>query len=213
MVRVRFCVMGELFSGSAGLLECPLGRLPVAAIDFESAGSAPGETDEPVQVGVLRVESLMGEPVLFDSYLACSHPVRWSASRVHGITTAMLQGAPRWRDLWPEMRRLLSGVVVLGHNPSTEMRFLRVFPGHGFGPWLDTLVLARRAMPGLRDYSLASVCAALGVVGELDALVPRRWHDALYDAAGSLLVLRALVRGLAMEEVPLGALDFALHEG
>lgn len=206
-------VMRELFSGSAGLLECPLGRLPVAAIDFESAGSAPGETDEPVQVGVLRVESLMGEPVLFDSYLACSHPVRWSASRVHGITTAMLQGAPRWRDLWPEMRRLLSGVVVLGHNPSTEMRFLRVFPGHGFGPWLDTLALARRAMPGLGDYSLASVCAALGVVGELDALVPRRWHDALYDAAGSLLVLRALVRGLAMEEVPLGALDFALHEG
>ena len=43
--------------------------------------------------------------------------------------------------------------------------------------------------------------------------MPRRWHDALYDAAGSLLVLRALVRGLAMEEVPLGALDFALHEG
>lgn len=205
--------MAEGVVMAADLLDCPLGRLPVAAIDFESAGAAPGETDQPVQVGVLRAESLFEGPRLFDSYLACSRPVRWCASRVHGITSAMLRGAPRWVDLWPQMRDLLSGAVVLGHNPSTEMRFLRVFPGHGFGPWLDTLALARRALPGLGDYALASVCGALGVVGELDALVPRRWHDALYDAAGSLLVLRALVRGLAMEEVPLGALGFALHEG
>ncbi len=45
------------------------------------------------------------------------------------------------------------------------------------------------------------------------ALAPgRRWHDALYDAAGSLCLLRALVRGLHIEEATLGGLSFALQE-
>ena len=41
------------------LMNCPLGQLPVAAIDFESAGAAPGETDQPVQIGIVRVNSLL----------------------------------------------------------------------------------------------------------------------------------------------------------
>ena len=35
----------------------PMGRLAYAAIDFESAGAAPGETDLPVQIGIVRVDS------------------------------------------------------------------------------------------------------------------------------------------------------------
>ncbi len=193
--------------------QIPLAGLPFAAIDFESAGAAPGETDQPVQVGIVRVDTLFGAERSFTSYIACEHPVRWSASRVHGITTDMLADAPRFSTLWPQLRELLRGCVVVGHNPATEMRFLRAFPGHGFAPWLDTLALSRRAIPGLGDYSLGSVCEALGLRAETDALAPgRRWHDALYDAAGSLCLLRALVRGLHMEEATLGGLSFALQE-
>ncbi len=191
----------------------PLANLPFAAIDFESAGAAPGETDQPVQVGVVRVETLFGEPRCWVSYIACEHPVRWSASRVHGITTAMLADAPPFPSLWPQLRELLRGCVVLGHNPATEMRFLRAFPGHGFAPWLDTLALARQAMPTLPDHSLGAACAALGLEAEVQQLAPnRRWHDALFDAAGSLTLLRALVRGLHMENARLGSLAFALRE-
>ncbi len=188
-----------------------LARLPFAAIDFESAGAAPGETDHPVQVGVVRVDALYGEARCWTTYIACEHAVRWSASKVHGITTAMLADAPTFASLWPQLRHLLRGCVVVGHNPATEMRFLRAFPGHGFAPWLDTLALARRALPGLSDYALGTVCEALELTPQVEALVPgRRWHDALYDAAGSLVLLRALVGGLAMEEASLSGLDFAL---
>ncbi len=201
-------------AAEAGWRETPLAKLPIAAIDFESAGAAPGETDQPVQVGIVRAETLFdATPRCWVSYIACEHPVRWSASRVHGITTGMLANAPHFTALWPQLRELLRGCVVLGHNPATEMRFLRAFPGHGFAPWLDTLALARKAMPGLRDYSLRAVCAALGIEAEVQRLAPgRRWHDALYDAAGSLTLLRALVRGLGMENAPLGSLSFALRE-
>lgn len=195
------------------LLDCALANLPIAAIDFESAGAAPGETDQPVQIGIVRVEKMFGREHCFTSYLACSRPVRWSAARVHGITTEKLKDAPPFATLWPEVNRLLTGCVVLGHNPSTEIRFLSVFPGHGFGPWLDTLSLARQAAPMLKNFSLSSVCDALGITSEVKRIAPHcSWHDALFDAAGSLTILRTLVRGLQMEDAPLRGLSFALHD-
>ncbi len=188
-----------------------------AAIDFESAGTAPGETDCPVQIGIVRVEGLFSEaPRLFSSYIACSRPVRWSAARVHGITTEMLHDAPAYASLWPQIRELLRGAVVLGHNPATEKRFLRSFPGHGFGPWVDTLALARQAAPELPEHSLSCVCEALGIADTVMALVNdaahARWHDALFDAAGSLQLLRTLVSALSMHRATLQDIAFAVSE-
>lgn len=188
-----------------------------AAIDFESAGTAPGETDCPVQIGIVRVEGLFSEaPRLFSSYIACSRPVRWSAARVHGITTEMLHDAPAYASLWPQIRELLRGAVVLGHNPATEKRFLRSFPGHGFGPWVDTLALARQAAPELPEHSLSCVCEALGIADTVTALVNdaahARWHDALFDAAGSLQLLRTLVSALSMHRATLQDIAFAVSE-
>jgi DNA polymerase-3 subunit epsilon len=185
-----------------------------AAIDFESAGTAPGETDCPVQIGIVRVEKLFStEPQIFTSYIACHRPVRWSAAKVHGITADMLKDAPEFTTLWPQLRTLLRGAVVLGHNPATEKRFLRTFPGHGFGPWVDTLVLARKAIPDLPDHSLATICDALGISPGVSALIPdRRWHDALYDAAASLLLFRTLVQALGMHRTTLADIDFAVSE-
>lgn len=189
-----------------------LSQLPFAAIDFESAGAAPGETDEPVQIGIVRVENLFGEPRSWVTYLAATHPVHWSASRIHGITTGMLASAPSYLSVWPQIRELLTGAVVVGHNLATERRYLRTFPGHSFGPWLDTLTLARATVPGARDYTLGAVVEWLGLVGELDALCPGgHWHDALYDAAASLCVLRHIVRELGMKDCPLDALGTAVN--
>ena len=196
------------------MMHTPLAQLSFAAIDFESAGTAPGETDQPVQVGIVRVERLFDtEFTRFDSYIACNRPVRWSAARVHGITTEMLADAPEFATLWPDLRRLLSNCVVVGHNPSTEMRFLRAFPGHGFGPWLDTLALSRQAIPGLNDHSLSCVCDGLRVTPEVSRMIPgRKWHDALYDAAGSLIALQAIVQGLEMGQATLSQLSgIVLH--
>lgn len=186
-----------------------------AAIDFESAGTAPGETDCPVQIGIVRVEKLFSaKPKLFTSYIACNRPVRWSAAKVHGITTDMLRGAPAYTELWPQIRDMLRGAVVLGHNPATEKRFLRSFPGHGFGPWVDTLALARQAAPDLPDHALSTLCEALGITDQVSAMVSdaahARWHDALYDAAGSLLLLRTLVQALGMHCATLADIDFAV---
>ncbi|HEX2750214.1 MAG TPA: 3'-5' exonuclease, partial [Verrucomicrobiales bacterium] len=137
----------------------------------------------------------------FRSYVNPNRPVTWAARKVHGITTEQLTAAPDLKSMWPEFRARLSGAVVVAHAAGTEKRFLRAFPFHGFGPWLDTLGLARRAWPGLGDYSLEGLAGALGFREELDGLCPGlRFHDALYDSVGSLLVLRRLIAGAGLAE-------------
>ena len=196
------------------LMQIPLGQLPCAAIDFESAGAAPGETDCPVQIGIVRFPTLFSEPgECFSSYIACERPVRWSAAKVHGITNETLHQAPAFASLWPDIKRLLTGCMVVGHNPATEVRFLSAFPGHGFSPWLDTLALARKAIPGQDDYSLGAICRLCCLEPEIQALVPgKTWHDALYDAAASMLLLRFLVRELNMGQILPSQLSFAIKQ-
>ncbi|WP_343226010.1 3'-5' exonuclease [Luteolibacter marinus] len=175
-----------------------------AAIDFESAGAARGRTDVPVQVGVAAWSTAEGHGEQFVSYLAANAKITWSARKVHGIRDEDLAGAPTLLSLWPEIRNRLGGSVVVAHGKGTEKRFLRTFPGHGFGPWVDTLLLARAAWPDLADHSLSSLCTVRGLADRIQAALPdRRWHDALFDALASLVLLEDLVKEFDLSARPL----------
>jgi DNA polymerase-3 subunit epsilon len=168
------------------------------AIDFESAGATRGATDEPVQIAWAGMRGTDVRPdSFFASYLHTEAPIAWSAQKVHGITRDHLRGAPSLGSLWPQVRGALAGRVVVAHGAGTEKRFLRAFPLHGFGPWLDTVVLARRFLPDLPDHALGTICDALDLSSEVARLVPDgRWHHALFDAVASLLIVRRLVLDL-----------------
>ncbi|MEO8206856.1 MAG: 3'-5' exonuclease [Chthoniobacterales bacterium] len=165
-----------------------------AAIDFESAGAAAGQTDIPIQVGIAVMENgIISETTFFRSYLHAGTPVVWNAQRVHGISTDDLHGAPTLLSLWPEIRARLAGNWVVAHSAGTEKRFLRVFPLHGFGPWADTLPIARAFFPALNAYNLSSLAANFALEEKVRALCPDfHWHDALFDAVGSLVLLQHL---------------------
>ena len=138
--------------------------------------------------------------------------MHWSAAKVHGITTQDLAYAPSMSNLWPEIKTQLRGRVLIGHNPSTEQRFLAAaFPGHGFGPYIDTLALARKVIPDAPNYSLGEICEGLGLLGSIQALVPaKRWHDALFDAAASFVLLRHIILELEMQDYCLKDIAFAV---
>ena len=174
-----------------------------AAIDFESAGAARGRTDEAVQVGLAEWSLGSGAERPFVSFLRAEGEITWAAGRVHGITRDDLKDAPPLVALWPRLKAALGGAAVVAHGHGTEKRFLRAFPGHGFGPWVDTLGLARAAWPGLKSHALGDVCAELGV-GGFGGLAPgRSWHDALFDALASLALLERVVRDFALADAPL----------
>ena len=126
---------------------------------------------------------------------------------MHGITPAELADAPALEMLWPEIKQRMRGAGIVAHGKGTEKRFLRAFPGHGFGPWVDTLLLARAVWPGLPDHGLGTVCEALGLVAAVHDAVPgKNWHDALFDAAASLILLRHLIDTLELHDQPVATL-------
>lgn len=174
------------------LLNAPVHEVAWAAIDFEGTGAAPGESEEAVQIGIAVMDRGSGPPAnFFRSYIRAESRVTRAATAVHRITDKDLEGAPALAVLWPEIKSRLGGAVVVAHGAGTEKRFLRSFPLHGFGPWVDTLVLAREFYPGLPDHSLAAVVAASSLESDVRAACPGHdWHDALFDAVACLVFLR-----------------------
>lgn len=175
-----------------------------AAVDFESAGERADEAGVPVQIGIALMSDLTPRADgFFRSYLAPERPVTWSARKVHGIGDDDLKGAPTLLSLWPEISARLGGRWLVAHGSGTEKRFLRAFPMHGFGPWIDTLTLSRRILPGRTSYALSDLASSLDLEGEARALMPDfRWHEALSDALASLLLLRRLVAITATADHP-----------
>lgn len=160
-------------------------------------------TDSPVQVGLATWSAVQGHGGAFVSYLSTGQPVQWSARKVHGIGPQQLADAPSLLSLWPDLKQRLAGAVVVAHGKGTEKRFLRAFPGHGFGPWIDTLLLARAAWPDLTDHSLGALCESRGLSEQVKAIVPEKsWHDALFDATASLVLLEHLINTLSLEDHP-----------
>jgi DNA polymerase-3 subunit epsilon len=176
------------------------------AIDFESAGTARGRTDAPVQVGMgsWSLETNIHDP--FVSFLQCAHDITWAAQKVHGITTSDLREAPSLLSLWPVLKRHLGRGPVVAHGHGTEKRFLRTFPGHAFGPWIDTLQLARAAWPAQKSHSLGDLCTSLGLTTFAEHAPDKTWHDALYDALASLALLHHLVREFDLGDQPVEVL-------
>jgi DNA polymerase-3 subunit epsilon len=173
------------------------------AIDFESAGAARGVADRPVQVGLASWSLAEGHGGGFVSHLSTDGPVQWSARKVHGIGPEDLRDAPSLLSLWPELKARLAGAMVVAHGKGTEKRFLRAFPGHGFGPWIDTLLLARAAWPDLPDHSLGALCEQWNLTEKVRSIVPdKSWHDARFDAVASLVLLEHLVDALPLADLP-----------
>jgi DNA polymerase III subunit epsilon len=162
-------------------------------LDFESTGSVEGFATEPWQVGMVLVDAgRVAERHTFSSLLRVGpRPFNPYVPGRHALVREELSVAPLLTDLWTELRGWLLGRPLVSHHAATEQKFLgEAFPLHRFGPWVDTLELARIAYPRSSSHRLEDLVDALG----LDALVRSRCpgrapHDALYDAVacGSLL--------------------------
>ncbi len=165
---------------------------------------ATGLTDVPIQIGMARWSSEVGMGETFVSFLHTTQNITWSAQKVHGIAVADLAAAPTLLSLWPVVKDYLHGRVIVAHGKGTEKKFLRAFPGHGFGPWVDTLLLARATWPQWTDHSLGVLCDALEITPAVKAACPEcQWHDALFDAIGSLFLLEKILHLTNAWEAPL----------
>ena len=181
------------------------------AIDFESAGAAQGRTDVPIQIGIAELaDGGIAPPRFFRTFLTPSRPVVWTSRDVHAIREEDLDGAPTYLDVWPELEKRLTTRFVVAHNVGTEKKFLRTFAMHEFGPWIDTLRLARAFYPTLKSHALGDLISTFKLEPEMRSLCPDlKWHDALYDAVASLVFLKHLIAAANLADFPAESLTRA----
>lgn len=109
-----------------------------------------------------------------------------------GITNAMVLGAPKGDEIFPEVRRWFSGTALFtAHNATFDFNFLQ----HSFNrtrvqglepQTLCTLRMARRLLPAHRGFSLHNLAAYFGIR-------IRNRHRALGDAHATATVLMRLL--------------------
>lgn len=115
--------------------------------------------------------------------------------RLTGITPEMAADAPTFLQLWPKLRELMDGRVLLAHNAPFDMAVLsKCLRAYGIS-WREqalyacTCRMGRRCFPQLPNHKLDTMCGALGIA--LDH------HQAMSDCrACAALFLRYCEEGL-----------------
>ena len=154
------------------------------SLDVETAN---GDASTICQIGIGRFE--YGQ--LVDSWESLIDPqssFHWGNVRVHGITEDMVQQAPTFGDVYPILRKMLAGSIVIHHSPFDFQAFNKAYARFNLRPiniqWLDSARIVRNTWPSFSKsgYNLANVANHLGI--------GFRHHDALEDsvAAGKIVV-------------------------
>jgi len=172
--------------------------LEITVLDYESTGALASYANEPWQIGMVSLKAgKVDASSMFESLLRVdsSRPFNPHAPGRHGILRDKIAEAPTQQELWPQVKQRLTEYPLCAHNVATEKKFTRTAaPMHRFGPWIDTLKIARKVWPGCPSYALGDLVEMLGLSKEIDALcLGREAHDALYDAVASAKLLEHLL--------------------
>ena len=115
-----------------------------------------------------------------------------------GITDKMVAKAPQFEEVAPEFLDFVGDAVLVAHNAPFDRAFLDAELRLAYGrrlltPFVCTVQLSRRVVPGLKSYRLDMLAAHFGV-----DIVDR--HRALGDAAATGAVFCRLLERLHEHE-------------
>jgi exodeoxyribonuclease X len=166
--------------------------LMYAVVDVEGNGQQPPDLVELAVVSI--VAGAIQEP---KSWLVKpERPIKYFATRVHGLTNHDVADAPAFGEIADEVRKALDVSAIVAHNAHVDIGVLkRYLPDWEPPEVFDTLKLARRLLPNQAGYRLGMLARTLNLAEGLpDGLVP---HQATYDA---LVAARLLVRLVTIAE-------------
>jgi DNA polymerase-3 subunit epsilon len=180
------------------LAESALEDLTYVVFDTETTGLLPRQGDAIVQIAAVRIVNgrrVAGE--VFDTLVNPGRPIPAAATAVHGITGAMVEGAPRLPEAARRFHRFAEGAVLIAHNAPFDMAFLRRAEGQiGLRfdmPILDTVLLSAVLYGRHEVHSLDALAHRLGITIPEEAR-----HTALGDAvatADAFLRMMPMLRG------------------
>lgn len=170
----------------------------LTVLDFETTGSVPGFDIEPWQVGAVVLKNGRVDATrTFESMIRVdiNRPFNAYAPGKHHKLREEIAAADEVSRVWKKLEGWVTGRPLAAHNASVEQKFLRqMAPMHRFGPWVDTLALARQAWPDAPGHKLEDLIAGLKLEDRVRECCPRgEAHDALYDAVACAVLLEKIL--------------------
>jgi len=101
-------------------------------VDTETTGLE--KQDEIVEISILDSDGT----TLLQSYVRPVNPLTAAATRIHGITNAMVANAPTWPALWPQIRGVLFSRQIAAYNAPFDLRLMQQSHSRYKIPWRET---------------------------------------------------------------------------
>ena len=105
-------LIGNLHMEKFDLTDCVIFDTETTGVDIH---------DEVIELGI--IDAVTGE-VLFHSYLKPICAIHPQALEVHKITPAMLEDAPTWNEVQPELIKILEHKKMIAYNIDFDARLL-----------------------------------------------------------------------------------------
>ena len=136
----------------------------LVAFDTETTGLNPFDGDRVIEFAAVelsvgpdgRVSGTKAHDMLINPQI----PIPRAASRVSGITDEHVAKAPTFDKVADQVRGLLEGAILVAHNISFDLNFLRAELGRAGRNWprtiaeIDTLPLSQQLLPELKSHKL-----------------------------------------------------------
>ena len=166
-----------------------IGECGFAVVDVETAGARLAREDRITEIAIVVVHGGRRE-LVYESLVNPEMPLDPWVTRMTGITTAMVEGAPTFTEIADDVLAALAGRVFVAHNARfdwrlvtsavKQARFLRLD-----GPVLCTVRLARRLVPTVESWGLDRLTDFFGFE-----------NPARHRAGGDAIVTAALLERL-----------------
>jgi DNA polymerase III epsilon subunit family exonuclease len=143
----------------------PVTNVTFVAFDLETTGLSPA-AGRIVEIGAVKMKNrhvLEKKAWLVNPGI----PIPGVVQNIHGITDEMVKDAPRFQQVFRDFVAFAGNAVLLAHNASFDVRFIRAeternnlrMPENRV---LDTLALAKAVYPDTPGYSLRTLMQHLG---------------------------------------------------
>jgi DNA polymerase-3 subunit epsilon len=179
----------------ATLQDVAIEDAPFVVFDLETTGTRPG-VSRIVEIGAVRLQGFEEEATL-ERLVNPGVALPETITRITGIHSRDLRGAPRISRALPEFLEFARGAVLVAHNARFDVGFVdaelsRLESRRLAAPVIDTVALARRLLEGRVQRM------NLGTLAERFDTRVRPCHRALPDAQATAELLVILL-GMAQE--------------